>query len=67
LDLPEEHRLIFDRNDLFFRVKEAILQWRQKNGANKLPSFGEAHAWSYTDKNLSLNDIDFTLRLKDVA
>lgn len=67
LDLPEEHRVIFDRNKWFHSIKTAVLQWRQQQKAQKIPSFGGTHAWSYSDQKKKLQEIDFTLRLNNVA
>ncbi len=67
LDLPEEHILVFERDGLFLRLKKAIISWRRRWGARKVPSFGASHAWEYTQKKLKLTEIDFTLRLDHVA
>jgi len=67
LDLPEEHQVIFDRENYFALIKAAICSWRERNGAVKIPSFGDTHAWKYTDKAVGLDQIDFDLELGDVA
>ncbi len=67
LDLPEEHRVVFDRKKYFAKISRGILDWRKKNGAKKIASFGGKHAWLYSDKSLNLDQISFTVRIRDVA
>jgi hypothetical protein len=67
LDLPEEHRVVVDRADYFEGIKAAVVAWRDRNGAVKIPSFGDTHAWRYTDKSIRLDEIDFDLELGFVA
>lgn len=66
LDLPEEHILIYDRKDWFLRIKNAVLAWRERNGSEKLPSFGGKHAWKYSRYAKHLDDIDFNLEIGNV-
>lgn len=67
LDLPEEHQVILDKADYFSAIKTAVQNWRVKNGAFKIPSFGGRHAWRYSNQLISLNDMDFDLELGNVA
>ncbi len=67
LDLPEEHRVVFDRKNYFAKISRCILEWRKKNGAKKVASFGGKHAWLYSDKVLNLAQVSFILRINDVA
>lgn len=66
LDLPEEHICLFDRSDLFPRIKSAVVKWREKNGARRIPSFGGTHAWEYSQTAKKLSDIDFNLEIGNV-
>jgi hypothetical protein len=67
LDFPEEHLLIFDRGKWFPALRDAVIEWREKWGAEKLPSFGGKHAWRYSNRVKRLSQIDFRLELKNVA
>jgi hypothetical protein len=67
LDLPEEHIPLYDCGNFFVRLKKAVVKWRRANGAKKLPSFNNTHSWRYTSRGKDLRDIDFTLRIDDVA
>lgn len=67
LDLPEEHILVFDRDKNFAKLKKAVMHWRRVNGAIKIPSFNSKHFWSYAQNNSRIHEIDFILRLEDVA
>ena len=67
LDMPEEHLRVFDREDYFSRLKQAVERWREKNGSARLKSFGGKHAWKYSSFAKTLSEIDFTLDLRDVA
>jgi predicted nucleotidyltransferase len=67
LDLPEEHRLVYDSGALFDRLRKAIISWREKWGSKPLPSFGGKHGWIYSTRIQNLKDIDFRLEIEDVA
>lgn len=67
LDLPEEHRVVLDRANYFQCIAAAVKTWRERNGAVKIPSFGDTHAWRYTNKSIRLDEIDFDLELEGVA
>ena len=67
IDLPEEHQVILDRGQYFEKIRAAVLAWRERNGAVKIPSFGGRHAWRYTNQAVRLREIDFDLELGDVA
>jgi DNA-binding transcriptional ArsR family regulator len=67
LDLPEEHRVVLDRAAYFECLKAAVTAWRDRNGAVRIPSFGDTHAWRYSTKSVRLEDIDFDLELGCVA
>lgn len=67
LDFPEEHIVVFDARHLFEELRQAVVQWRKKWGAKKIPSFGGTHSWKYSTKVKHLNEIDFRLELKNVA
>jgi predicted nucleotidyltransferase len=66
LDLPEEHICLFDRGGFFEQIKRAVIRWREKNGARKIPSFGNTHAWEYSTRAGKLSEIDFNLEIGDV-
>ena len=66
LDMPEEHRVAFDRKKFFEVLKNAVIQWRARNGSLKLGSFGGKHGWKYSTKVDRLDQINFSLELKDV-
>ena len=63
LDFPEEHLLIFDKENWYQRFRNSILVWRKQWGAQKLPSFGGKHGWRYSSKVKNLSEIDFRLEL----
>lgn len=67
LDMPEEHILVYDRATYFDKVRNAVVEWRKKNGATRLPSFGGKHAWRYSNKKERLDEIDFRLEIMDVT
>lgn len=67
LDLPEEHRLVYDSGNFFQPLREAILKWRETWGAQRLPSFGGKHGWIYSTRTQNLDEIDFRLELKNVT
>jgi DNA-binding transcriptional ArsR family regulator len=67
LDFPEEHLLVFDRSNWFPALREAVIAWREKWGAEKIPSFGGKHSWRYSTRVKRLSQIDFRLELKNVA
>lgn len=67
LDFPEEHILVYDSDTFFTKMREAVLKWRKQWGAQKIPSFGGTHAWTYSKKVKHLSEIDFRLELNNVA
>lgn len=67
LDMPEEHRVVYDSKNLFENLCEAIIKWRKTWGAKRLPSFGGKHGWIYSTKVHNLSEIDFRLEIKDVT
>lgn len=67
LDLPEEHMVVLDRDQYFEQLKDAVEKWRKFNGTKRIESFGGKHGWIYSDAAEKLSDIDFTLRINDVA
>ncbi|NDC22943.1 MAG: winged helix-turn-helix transcriptional regulator [Proteobacteria bacterium] len=66
LDLPEEHRLVYDSGNWFEKLRSAIIDWRKTWGAQRLPSFGGKHGWIYSTRVKNLDEIDFRLELTDV-
>lgn len=67
LDLPEEHIPVYDRRDYYPRLRQAILGWRERNGAIKIASFGGKHSWRYSTKTDRLENIDFELEVENVS
>jgi DNA-binding Lrp family transcriptional regulator len=67
LDLPEEHIPLVDKLTLFPKLAEAVRAWRVKNGSEKIFGFGGTHAWKYSTQAKSLNDLDFTIEVPNVA
>ncbi len=68
LDLPEEHIVVWDRDQRFTLLKNAVENWRKKNGSYKIPSFNGRHVWKYSSNpDSTLSAIDFNLEISDVA
>ena len=68
LDMPEEHVVVYDPQNLAPGILTAIRNWRKKSGAKKIPSFNGTHAWKYSSiPGSTLASMDFSLEMVDVA
>ncbi len=66
LDMPEEHRVICDVRGRFSLLRQAVLDWRKKNGSIRLEAFGGKPYWQYARSFGPLDEIDFSLHLGPV-